>query len=668
MNFKTGIKKWAVGALSLAIVATSSFGFAGGGIRTFAAEGGVAQAYESIFAGDRIIDVKVTIEDKDWKSILESPLDKEYKNVSVEVDGKRLDNVGFSTKGNSSLRSVAGMTDSDRYSFRLKFDKYDKQQTLLGLDKLALNNNYADPSYLREYLHYEALREIGLDAPLTVFANLYINGELYGFYTGVESIDDSYLKRTAGDDYADGVLYDTAEGTRLQYEKEGKYSSITYDLGVEDDKASLKNFIQVLNDMPDGAKGEIESVLDVDSALKYIAANAVLGNYDSYNGDKAHNFQLYGDSAGKFTIIPWDFNMSFNGYGGGRRTVASADTAANTPVNTNAITAFVDVPVLGVGMEAVPMINNLLKVMEYKAKYLQYVNELVEYLGGIEDRISSLGELIEPYVDADPTKFYSVEQFQANITYSADGGDDNGNLILPPGFEGRAFPEAAEGRRAREAMDGMPPFEGDTARERPADEKVLPTEARGEQGQRPGNGMGMGGMTAGSIMTFALNRLVNLQEQLGLEVSLLPVATGSTAGEEQGVDSVSGAEAEGGAHAGTGNYTVVLDGKKVNFPDQQPIYKSGRVLVPAQVIFEALGAETAWDGTTKTLIATLGEESVVLAIGSETAYVNGEAVKLDIPAEIIGNRMVVPVRFVSEALNRKVSWSNATATATISTK
>lgn len=103
------------------------------------------------------------------------------------------------------------MTDSDRYSFRLKFDKYDKKQTLLGLDKMVLNNNFSDPSYIREYLHYEALRSVGVDAPLTVFTNLYINGELYGFYVGVEAIDDSYLERTYGENYDDGVLYDTEE-------------------------------------------------------------------------------------------------------------------------------------------------------------------------------------------------------------------------------------------------------------------------------------------------------------------------------------------------------------------------------------------------------------------------------------------------------------------------
>lgn len=179
---------------------------------------GISQAYEEIFVSNNVIDINVTIGDEDWSGILESPLDKDYKNVSVDIDGTVVENVGFSTKGNLTLRSVAAMLDSDRYSFRLKFDKYDKEQTWLGLDKLSLNNNYSDPSYLREYLHYEALKAIGLDSPLTVFVNLYINGELYGFYTGVEAIDDSYLARTVGEGYEEGVLYDTDAGSTLVYD------------------------------------------------------------------------------------------------------------------------------------------------------------------------------------------------------------------------------------------------------------------------------------------------------------------------------------------------------------------------------------------------------------------------------------------------------------------
>ncbi|OZB93601.1 CotH kinase family protein [Paenibacillus sp. XY044] len=631
------LRKFAVTALSVTMV-TSSYGLPGSsGAAYAAAEGtGVAQAYESLFQTDNVIDVKVTIDDADWKSMLESPLDKDYKKVSVEVDGHKLDNVGFSTKGNLTLKAVASMDDSDRYSFRLKFDKYDKTQTLLGLDKMVLNNNYADPSYMREVLHYEALRSIGMDVPMTNYVNLYVNGELVGFYTGIEAVDDSYLERNYGDDYKDGVLYDTEEKSYLQYEEGSDYSTITEDLGTDDNKTKLKNFIKTLNDMPEGEKGDIESVLDVDSALQYIAGNVVFGNYDSYNGDKGHNYMLYSDANGKFTVVPWDFNMSFNGYsgGGGRGT----GTAGSTTTNTNATNVSIDQPVLGISMESVPMINNLLKVPEYKEKYLSYVNELTDYLEGIQDRITGLANVIRPDVEADPTKFYTTEQFESNIAYSANGDAAGGmgeGMTPPDGTTPQARPEGTVGTGATD------------------------TTAETGNTQRPGGnfggGQGMGSMAAGSLTTFALNRLANLQEQLGREVTPLPETSENTS-----TDTSSGTTDK--------TISVTLDGRTIAFPDQDPLQESGRVMVPVNAILEALGAEVTWDKTAKTVTAVLNDRKFVLKIGSSTATVNGTPLEIDAPAIIKSSRTLVPVRFISEGLGLTVDWNQSAAQVRLTSK
>ncbi|WP_145049471.1 CotH kinase family protein [Paenibacillus xylanexedens] len=666
------LRKVAVTALSVTMV-TSSFAWVGGQ-QAYAAENtattsstGVTQAYESLFQTDNVIDVKITMEDADWQSMLESPLDKDYKQVSVEVDGNKLDNVGFSTKGNMTLRSVASMEDSDRYSFRLKFDKYDKTQTLLGLDKMVLNNNYTDPSYMREILHYEALRSIGMDVPMTNYVNLYVNGELVGFYTGVEAVDDSYLERNYGEDYEDGVLYDTEEKTYLQYEEDGEYSTLSKDLGSDKDKTKLKNFIQTLNEMPEGEKGDIESVLDVDSALQYIAGNTVLGNYDSYNGDKGHNYMLYSDATGKFTVVPWDFNMSFNGYsaGGGGR---GGTTTGSTTTNTNATNVSVDEPVLGISMENVPMINNLLAVPEYKEKYLTYVNELTDYLEGIQDRITEIAAEIRPYVEADPTKFYTTEQFESNIVYSANGdtGSSMGGGMTPPeGFEGMTPPEGMEGMTPPEGMEGMTPPDGTTPPTRPSgtadgDATTDPAVNTGDNSTRPGGnfggGQGMGSMASGSLTTFALNRLANLQEQLGREVTPLPET------DEQQDNTTSTETTDPAA------ISVTLDEQSVAFPDQEPLEVSGRVMVPVNAIFEALGAEVTWNPTAKTVTAVLNDQTFVLKIGSSTATVNGTSVEIDSSAIIKNSRTLVPVRFISEALGLKVDWDQSTATVKITSQ
>lgn len=675
MKLKGKTAKLAIAALST-VMAVSWGSFSGFVPRAAAATSteitaGVAQEYESLFQAGQIMEVKVTIADEDWTSILASPLDKEYKKVTAEVNGSVLENVGFSTKGNLTLNSVAGMSDSDRYSFRLKFDKYDKKQTLLGLDKLVLNNNYSDPSFMREYLHYEALRSIGLNAPLVTFANLYINGELYGFYTAVEAVDDSYMERNFGEDMLEeGTLYDTEAGTTLQYSEDSDYGTISLDAGKDDDKASLKNFIKVLNEMPAGEKGDIEQVLDVDSALKYIAANVVFGNYDSYNGDKAQNFELFGDKDGKFTVIPWDFNMSFNGYTGGQ---GMSPGATGTSSNSNATNVSLDAPVLGVSMTQRPLINNLLQVAEYKEKYLSYVSELVDYMSDIEQKITGLADFIRPCVEADPTKFYTMEQFESNVSYSIDSGMNGGFGGTPPQGTMTERPQGAVTTPPQDSdsADANPPSLPDgTAPQRPADGAALPegsenanaltppTDGGAQFGGRGGNSL----MASGSIMTFALNRLVNLQEQLGLPVTKLPEAAASTA-----TDSADPAVTENTA-ANAGGIQVSINGKFMLFPDQQPVLQNGSVLLPVSELVNVLGGTASWDKDKGTVTIENGSTKITWIVGSNKAYVNGSAVTLSTPASILSGRTMVPVRFLSERLGLTVKWVDSTKTVLVTSE
>jgi len=360
------------------------------------------QTYIDLFEGDRVVDVYVTIGEDDWQSILDTPREKEYKSVDVVFDGIALENVGFSTKGNSSLSSVA-RSESERYSFRLKFDKYNENQTLLGLDKLSLNNNFKDPSYMREYLHYEAMRESGAPVPLTIYANLYINGDLHGLYTCVEHQADSFLRRNFGEDWEDGVFYDTEDASTLEYVEGSRYESLVLDSGTDDNRSSLIRFVKVLSEMPDGEKGEIESVLNVDSALRYIAANAVFGNYDSYHGGFAHNYRLYGNRQGVFTVVPWDMNESFGRFGHGGAAQNAVTISIFEPVQNN------------VAIDNRPLIRNLLAVREYRERYVEFVALYANYLEGVESRANDLAELIRPYVEADPNRFYSMEEFEQSL-------------------------------------------------------------------------------------------------------------------------------------------------------------------------------------------------------------------------------------------------------------
>lgn len=283
------------------------------------------EGYKKIFEKDKVIDINIEIDEADLNDIYNYAENEEYHSADITVNGVKVENAGIRTKGNMTLKSVAN-SDSNRYSYRIKFDKYVKGNSLLGLDELCLNNGYSDPSYMREYLHYEILRELEMNVPETVFCNLYINGE----------------------------------------------------------------------------KGNIESFLNVDSALKYIASNTVLCNYDSYSGNMHHNYYLYENENGVFMVVPWDFNMSFGGFNG-----KSSEVGIDTPYTSESL-------------ETLPLMNKLLSVPEYKEKYYGYIKEIMGMLENFESRVSELKSVISPYVENDPTAFYSAEEFEKATTAGSE--------------------------------------------------------------------------------------------------------------------------------------------------------------------------------------------------------------------------------------------------------
>lgn len=110
--------------------------------------------------------------------------------------------------------------------------------------------------------------------------------------------------------------------------------------------------------------------------------------------------------------------------------------------------------------------------------------------------------------------------------------------------------------------------------------------------------------------------------------------------------------------------SVQLDGRNLYF-DQPPAMIDGRLLVPLRGIFEALSADVVYDGATRSIKATKGATVVQLQLGSRTAMIDGRTVYLDVPADTVGGRTMVPLRFVSESLGADVKWNGASKTVLI---
>ncbi len=140
----------------------------------------------------------------DWDDFINSAAGEEYSAATVVIDGESYKNVGIRAKGNTSLSTVATL-GSERYSFKIEFDHYDKSKSYYGLDKLSLNNLIQDSTMMKDYLTYTLMNEFEVNSSLCSYAYITVNGEDWGLYLAVEGVEEAFLERHYGSDY--GELY-----------------------------------------------------------------------------------------------------------------------------------------------------------------------------------------------------------------------------------------------------------------------------------------------------------------------------------------------------------------------------------------------------------------------------------------------------------------------------
>ncbi len=171
------------------------------------------------------------------------------------------------------------------------------------------------------------------------------------------------------------------------------------------DKARL---IEALKDLSEGIENSdtelIESAVNVDEVLRYMVVHNFVVNGDSYTGSMIHNYYLY-EKNGLLSMIPWDYNLAFGSFQGN-----DATSAVNDPIDTPlSITE---------GDTDRPMFSWITSCDEYKEMYHEYYSEFLEQFyesGYLENLIDSVHDMIAEYVEKDPTKFCSVEEFETAV-------------------------------------------------------------------------------------------------------------------------------------------------------------------------------------------------------------------------------------------------------------
>ncbi|MFM7814073.1 MAG: CotH kinase family protein, partial [Flavobacteriales bacterium] len=282
-----------------------------------------------------------------------------------------------------------------------------------------------DPSNVREVLSYDILRKY-MDAPLSNFAQVYINGTLRGLYSNDQSIN----KRFLGDHYysAEGAFFKCnpvggagpgSQGSSpnlawISSDSSSYFSS--YEMQSDFGWNQLVDLIDTLNN----ATSSLDQILDIDRCLWMLAFNNVLVNLDSYTGNFKQNYYLYRDVNHRWVPTVWDLNMSFGGFPGNGLNVLGMQNL---------------IPLYSSDAQH-PLIQKLFNNPLYQRMYIAHMRTILsenfsngEYL----NRAQELMAVINNAVQTDPYPFFTYTQFQNSLTTNTTGGGGGpgGNFSIP---------------------------------------------------------------------------------------------------------------------------------------------------------------------------------------------------------------------------------------------
>ena len=327
---------------------------------------------------------------------------------SILIDGEVDQNVGVKYKGNSSYN-----VNNNKNPLNIKLDYINNGQSIDGYNVLKLSNGFRDPSFVREVLAYEISREY-MPAPKATYANVYVNGNLIGLYTCVQSIDNDFTNEHF---YERRGPFFKVENTGisvpgcvgqlgiLEHYSDTNCYQRAYEMQSTDDWTKLGNFLDTLNNH----FMHIEVVMDVDRALWMMAFENLTVCLDGPINSIPHNFYLFQDNNGRFSPVLWDMNMAFGTFTNGLPTpvtitdLQELDIFHNDNDPKNKLT------------------TQIFSNDRYKKMYIAHMRTILdEYFvnNNYLTRATQLQQIINSDVSSDPNTFFTYTDFTNNINTS----------------------------------------------------------------------------------------------------------------------------------------------------------------------------------------------------------------------------------------------------------
>ena len=325
--------------------------------------------------------------------------------ATMTVDGRVYKDVGVHFRGNSSYRSIP---EGLKRSLNISVDFTVDGQDLGGYQTLNLLNANNDPTFLRAVLYTEISRRY-IPTPKMNYMRVVINGESWGVYLNSQQFNGDFVKEHFDGKGARWKVPGRPNGRGgLEYlgADLARYRSV-YEIKSKDEDASWKalaELCRVLNETPaESLETALSPLLDIDSALRFLAVEVALVNSDGY-WTRASDYSLYLDPAGRFHVVPYDINEALGGGGGGSRFGGGSNAQLD--------------PLVAVNDPAKPLRSKLLAVPALREKYLGYVRDIAtNWLdwNAVRPMLEASHRLIAADVSADTRKLYDMPGFDAGI-------------------------------------------------------------------------------------------------------------------------------------------------------------------------------------------------------------------------------------------------------------
>jgi hypothetical protein len=347
-----------------------------------------ADEIEWMYDPDAVVEIHLgDISEAELDELEAEPDEEVHGSFELTVSGVRkgplLTDVGIRLKGGAgSSRPVK----TGKSGFKVRFDKFGGP-LYFGIRRLTLNNMIQDPSMVHESLTYGLFHELGLPASRTGYAFVTLNGDDYGLFLNLETLDEVSLPQWFP---TTQHLYEAdAPGTDLE---PGGAGAFEVDEGDDEDLTDLEALIAAVNDENGDWSDNVSPFADLEQMTAHWAVERYVGHWDGYAGlpnsidpnTRPNNYYLHSDAAGIFQMMPWGTDQTWE------RTDIEFDEPAGAV-----------------------MFNECLADASCKQLYLEGLTDLYCVAPGLDlsARTGRLATMLAPYQDReDPAKRESTEE------------------------------------------------------------------------------------------------------------------------------------------------------------------------------------------------------------------------------------------------------------------